>query len=87
MDVTFAIASKILGIDDQVINPNSPFTFKHMKPALQGWDPVPDSYLSQVMVNFNSKKELFINNIRQGGVFHYVEDEFLTDQIIEKLNV
>lgn len=87
MDVTFAIASKILGIDDQVILANSPFTFTHMKPALQGWDPVPESCLSRVMVNFNSKKELFLNNIRQGGVFHYVEDEFLTDQIIEKLNV
>lgn len=87
MDVTFAIASKILGIDDENILANSPFTFTHMKPALQGWDPIPESYLSQVMVSFNSKKELFINNIRQSGVFHYVEDKFLTDQIIEKLNV
>lgn len=87
MDVTFAIASKILGIDDQVILANSPFTFIHMKPALQGWDPVPESYLSQVMINFNSKKELFINNIRQSGVFHYVDDKFLTTQIIENLNV
>lgn len=87
MDVTFAIASKILGIDDENILANSLFTFTHMKPALQGWDPIPESYLSQVMVSFNSKKELFINNIRQSGVFHYVEDKFLTDQIIEKLNV
>jgi len=87
MDVTFAIAAKILGIDDENILANSPFTFTHMKPALQGWDPIPESYLSQVMVSFNSKKELFINNIRQSGVFHYVEDKFLTDQIIEKLNV
>lgn len=87
MDVTFAIASKILGIEDQVILANSPFAFTHMKPALQGWDPVPESYLSQTMVNFNGKKELFINNIKQSGVFHYVEDKFLTNQIIEILNV
>ena len=87
MDVSFAIASKILGIDNQIIISNSPFTFTHMKPALQGWNPVPESYLSQSMVNFNNNRELFINNIKQNGVFHYVENEFLTDQIIEKLYV
>lgn len=87
MDVAFAIAAKILGIDDQLISSNSPFTFTHMKPALQGWDPTPESFLSQSIVNFNSKHELFINNIRQTGVFHYVEDAFLTDDILRKLNV
>ena len=85
MDVSFAIAAKILGIDDQIISTNSPFTF--MKPALQGWDPVPESILSQTIVNFNSRKELFLNNFKQSGVFHYVEDQFLTDQLLRKLNV
>jgi len=87
MDVSFAIAAKILGIDDQIINTNSPFTFTHLKPALQGWDPVPDSVLSQAMINFNSQRELFLNNFKQSGVFHYVDNNFLTDQILEKLNV
>lgn len=87
MDVSFAIAAKILGIDDQIISTNSPFTFTHMKPALQGWDPVPESILSQTIVNFNSRKELFLNNFKQSGVFHYVEDQFLTDQLLRKLNV
>jgi hypothetical protein len=87
MDVTFAIAAKLLGIDDQIINNKSPFTFTHMKPALQGWDPIPESFLSQTIVNFNSQKELFLNNFKQSGVFHYVEDKFLTDQIVEKLRV
>jgi hypothetical protein len=87
MDVSFAIAAKLLGIDDQIINSNSPFTFTHMKPALQGWDPIPESFLSQTIVNFNSQKELFLNNFKQLGVFHYVEDKFLTDQIVEKLRV
>jgi hypothetical protein len=87
MDVSFAIAAKILGIDDQIISVNSPFTFTHMKPALQGWDPIPESVLSQTIVNFNSRRELFLNNIKQSGVFHYVEDKFLTDQLLRKLNV
>jgi hypothetical protein len=39
------------------------------------------------VVNFTDSKELYLNNFRQRGVFHYVEDAFLTDKIIEKLNV
>ncbi len=87
MDVASAIAAKILGIDDIITNKNSPFTFVHMKPALQGWDPVPDSFLKQSFILFNERRELFVNNFKQNGVFHYVEDTFLTDDIIRKLNV
>ena len=87
MDVTVAIAAKILGIDDSIVNSNSPFTFTHMKPALQGWDPIPESCLSQLLINFTDTRELYLNNFKQYGVFHYVDDEFLTDEIIKKLNV
>lgn len=86
-DVSVAIAAKILGIDDAIVNKKSPFYFTHMKPALQEWEPVPGSWLTQTLVHFNDNKELFLNNIKQTGIFHYVEDEFLTDDIIEKLNV
>lgn len=86
MDVTVAIAAKILGIDDQIVNKNSGFCFTHLKPALQGWDPIPESCLSQLLINFNNKKELYLNNFKQHGIFHYVDNSFLTDTIIEKLN-
>lgn len=87
MDVTVSIAAKILGIDTEIVHHNSPFTFKHMKPALQGWDPVPALWINQTMIYFNNYKELYFNNFKQSGVVHYVEDQFLTDQIIEELNV
>jgi hypothetical protein len=87
LDVTMSIAAKLMGVDDVITNKNSPFTFTHLKPALQGWDPIPQSCLSQLLVNFTDSKELYLNNFRQRGVFHYVEDAFLTDKIIEKLNV
>lgn len=86
MDVAVAIAVKILGIDDEVLHADSPFTFVHMKPALQGWDPVPASCYSQVLVNFNSGG-LIVGGYRQSGVFHYVEPKFLTKQILENLSV
>jgi hypothetical protein len=86
-DVSVSIAAKILGIDDNIVHTHSPFYFTHMKPALQGWEPSPGSWLTQTLVHFNENKELFLNNIKQTGIFHYVEDEFLTNDIIEKLNV
>jgi len=87
MDVSVSITAKILGIDNEIINPNSPFKFTHMKPAIQSWDPIPESFLSQTLINFNNKCELYFNNIKQLGILHYVEDEFLTDKIIEALHV
>jgi hypothetical protein len=86
-DVSVAIAAKLIGIDDTIVHKNSPFTFTHLKPALQGWDPVPYSCLSQLLINFTDSKELYLNNFKQRGIFHYVDDAFLTDEIIEKLNV
>lgn len=86
-DVSVAIAAKILGIDDSIVNNKSPFGFTHMKPALQEWDPVPGSWLTQTLVHVNDNNEIFLNNIKQNGVLHYVEDDFLTAEIIEKLNV
>ncbi len=87
LDVSAAIVAKILGIEEEVSCPNAPFVFTHMKPALQGWDPIPESFLSQTIVNFNQHKELFLNNFKQYGIIHYVEDKFLTDKIMEVLNV
>ena len=87
LDVSVAIAAKLMGIDYVITNKNSPFTFTHLKPALQGWDPIPQSCLSQLLINFTDSKELYLNNFRQQGVFHYVEDALLTDEIIKKLNV
>lgn len=86
IDVAASIATKILGIDDIVVHPNSPFTFIHMKPALQGWMPVPESCYTRVPAMFNSKNEMFIGNYKQRGVFHYVDDQFLTEKMIEDLN-
>lgn len=86
-DVSVSIAAKLMGIDNIITHRNSPFTFIHLKPALQGWEPVPQSCLSQLLINFTDTKELYLNNFKQRGVFHYVEDAFLTDQIIEQLNV
>ena len=85
MDVAAAIAVKILALDETAFHPESPFTFVHMKPALQGWKPVPESCYTRVPTFINNQNQLFIGNYMQHGVVHYVEDSFLTDKIVEKV--
>lgn len=82
MDVSAAIASKIMN-DDGDFSTGHPLTFTHMKPAIQGWSPAPATWQSAVSAHLNDKLELRISNFLQQGVFHYTEDNFLTDRILK----
>jgi len=85
MDVSSAIAVKILDSESEcTVDALSP-SFTHMKPALQKWSHVPDKWTNNTTITFNSNLQLTISNCLQTGVFHYTEDEFLTDDIITKL--
>lgn len=86
LDVATAITAKILDMESEITHPLSPFQFVHMKPYLQEWAVVPGSCYSKIYCYFNSKKELYVGNYKQLGVFHYVEDSFLTKDITENLN-
>lgn len=80
VDVSAAIAVMIMGIEDQVVNKNSCFTFTHLKPALQGWEPIPAKSIDNLLIS--TSNGLFFNNFKQSGVLHYIEDEFLTDKVV-----
>ena len=82
MDVTAAIATKIMNAEEEFSTAN-PLTFVHMKSAIQGWYPAPATWQSAVSVHLNHKLELRINNFLQQGVFHYTEDNFLTENIFK----
>lgn len=86
IDLATAIAIDIMGIEDQVIDNASPLEFVHMKPAIQNWSPVPSTWQNIVPFNFNDGK-IVIGNHRQNHVLHYVEKNFLTDDIINKIEV
>jgi hypothetical protein len=90
MDVSAAIAVKLLGIEDKVTNPAIDFSFVHMKPNVQQWSPVPARWTDSADYYITPKYELFVNQFKQGTIFHYTENEFLTDDVIavlENLNV
>jgi len=85
MDVSSAIAVKLLNCEDECMFKCLSPSFTHMKPALQQWSPVPNKWTNHSVVTFDKNLQLTISNCLQTGVFHYTEDEFLTDDIIVKL--
>lgn len=86
MDVSSSLVLKILDAEEQyTINNCQVLDFVHMKPAVQGWSSPPTSWYDSVSSVFSDTCTLKIGNIQQHGVFHYVENNFLTDDIIQKL--
>lgn len=85
MDLIAAISIEVFGCHDQVIDVNSPLEFVHMKPANQNWPVVLASWQDSVPFVLNSKGELVVGNIKQSKIFHYVEDSFVTKNLIQKL--
>jgi hypothetical protein len=85
MDVSCALASKILGNETEITDPKSFITFTHMKPHVQEWGQVPEQWTKVIGKYYRPDGTLILGNYVQKGLLHYVEDEFLTDNIIEKL--
>lgn len=81
MDVSAAIAAKILNIPKNQI-----LSFTHMKPRVQGWGlNSDDNWQRYVISSFNQDSELTVGSYNQTGLFHYIEDSFLTDNVLNLL--
>ena len=85
MDLATAIAIEITGMHDSVIDKCNPLEFTHMKPAIQDWDMIPVSWQDGVHTTLTTRGDLVVGNIKQSKLFHYIENNFLTDKIIERL--
>lgn len=83
IDVSSALALKFMDIENCANN--SPLSFTHMKPAIQGWKNIPINWSSVLSTYIDDSCNLKVGNYVQRGLFHYVENEFLTDSIILKL--
>ena len=84
-DVSCAIASKLMDISQDITQKNSFITFTHMKPHLQGWQDVPEKWSKSIGQYLLQDGTLMLGNYKQTKILHYVEDEFLTDKILERL--
>ena len=84
MDMSVAVAIEIIG-DHDIVDECCPFEFIHMKPTIQQWDSKPATWQDTVPFVLNSNGQLIVGNIKQTKLFHYVEKDFLSANIIKKL--
>jgi len=86
IDVNAALAIKFMDCLEEVAVPNAVVpSFTHMKPAIQGWKENPMRWTHVLGSYFDDDCNLIVGNVKQQGLFHYVEEEFLTDDILSKL--
>ena len=85
MDLASAIAIEMMMCQDTVFDQYCPLEFIHMKSPLQGWTVYPEKWTDSVSCILNSKGDLVVNNIKQGKIFHYVEKDFITPKLLERL--
>jgi len=86
VDVSTALAIKFMGCEEAVMSKKTMIPgFVHMKPAIQGWDSIPEKWTSKVTAYLDDNGKLIVGNYLQSGIFHYVEDEFLQEDMFYKL--
>lgn len=84
LDISAAIVTKILNAEHKITNKRAKFpTFTHMKPKVQGWKENVESWQDAVGIYLTDDCKLKIGNYLQTGIFHYTEDSFVTDNIID----
>jgi hypothetical protein len=82
-DLVVAIVVKILNIENKVTNKKiKSFTFTHMKPHVQNWTNIPNRWQDVAGVYLSDNCELKIGNYLQDKIFHYTENDFVTNEII-----
>jgi len=85
MDLATAITIELLLCHNTVLDKHSPLEFIHMKSPLQGWITYPEKWTDAVSCILNIKGDLIVNNINQSKIFHYVEKDFITPKLLERL--
>jgi hypothetical protein len=84
-DLAFAMATKILGIEDATTTDFAFPTFTHMKTLDQGLS-YPDADWRKIFsYSLTREAKLRIGDYQQQYPFHYAEKSWLTDDIVEKL--
>lgn len=85
VDVSAAIAAKILDCEEDIYSNTDIVTFTHMKTHLQGWKKdLSSRWQDRVGVYLTDDLELKVGSYAQHGVFHYTEKDFVTNDKLLK---
>jgi hypothetical protein len=84
-DEAFALAAKILDIQDQISYKLDFPKIVHLKPMVQNWPWQSDRVTDHVGFYFNEEAQLKIGNYKQDSIIHYVEKDLMTDEYINIL--
>jgi hypothetical protein len=82
-DEIFSLSAKILDIEDQIAYPLSFPRVAHIKPMIQNWNLQADKVSDIVGFYLNDQGKLKIGNYQQQNIVHYVEKDFITEDILE----
>ena len=83
IDLSAAIAVKILNRQGYYLN-NEGYELTHLKSKMQNFKNPPQKCSQSLHLDFG-KNDLLIGGYKQNGILHYVEDEYLTDDLIKWL--
>ena len=85
MDITCAIAAKIMDVDTKFTNNKLDLPMiVHMKPAIQNWWHQTSSWQDRVGTYVTDDATVKVGNHLQDTIFHYTENNFVTDDLIRK---
>jgi len=83
-DEAFALATRILDIENKIAYPMEFPKVVHCKGMIQGWPWPADSVFDHVGFYFNTQGNLKIGNYQQHDIVHYVEKDRVT---LETINI
>jgi hypothetical protein len=84
-DEAFALAAKIMDIQDVIAYPLSFPRVVHMKPMVQNWPWPSDTWSDHVGFYLNRHGKLKIGNYQQHDIVHYVEKDKIDTEMINIL--
>lgn len=84
-DEAFALACKILDLEDEISYDLDFPRIVHLKPMVQNWPWPANKVSDHIGFYLNKKAELKIGNFQQYDVVHYVEKELITVELISML--
>ena len=84
-DEAFALAAKILDVQDQISYELDFPKVVHLKPMVQNWPWSADRVTDHIGFYFNEDAQLKIGNYKQDSIIHYVEKDLMTDEYINIL--